>query len=396
MSCRGWSSDAWAAVSLTLGLQEQGHDVVLVCREGSGEGVAARAGEAGVQRTEFLSFETGFMPRAWRKDIRGILDLWRKEGIQVFHTHRGQDHWLAAAALRLIGGRERSRPVLIRSRHILLPVRTHLPNRWLYNRATDRTVAATDKILRGFMRTGAFRESRFITLRGGVDARDFHPRLNGREVRDQLGISDSDVAFGMASSFASYKGHLTALEALASLRNRGLPARLLLASSGGIQDTVARRSAELEIADAVHFLGYRQDLSTALSAADVGLFAARQSEGTSRVVLEWMALGKPVVATDVGCVRELLSDGVEGLIVPSENPAALEAAMERLILSAALRRRMGSAARDHAEREYDRKAWTERMVAVYREALGRTARIQDPEMRRSEKIPAHVIGEGGP
>ncbi len=104
MSCRGWSSDAWAAVSLTLGLQDRGHDVILVCREIEGVGVAERAAEAGVRRIEFLSFRTGFRPGIWRKDLRGLRRLQRTADIQVFHTHRGQDHWLAAATLRLNGG----------------------------------------------------------------------------------------------------------------------------------------------------------------------------------------------------------------------------------------------------------------------------------------------------
>lgn len=370
MSCRGWSSDAWAAVSLTLGLQESGHSVVLVCRRNQGERVAERAAEAGVRAIEFLSFESGFRPWAWREDLRGLRDLWRKGEVQVFHAHRGQDHWLAAAALRLCR-KEPLRPALVRSRHILEPVRTHLANRWLYNRATDLTVAAAEKIRRGFFKTRAFRRARIVALPGGVDARRFHPGLNGKELRAQLGLPDSDVSFGMASSFIPVKGHMTALEALAVLRGRGLSAHLLLAGSGGDQDKVARRSAELGVEGAVHFLGYRRDLPAALSAADVGLFAARQSEGTSRVVLEWMALGKPVVATDVGCVRDLLSSGEEGWIVPPDDPRALAGAMERLARAPGLRRRMGKAARDRAEREYDRRVWTERMTALYRGALDR-------------------------
>jgi glycosyltransferase involved in cell wall biosynthesis len=172
-----------------------------------------------------------------------------------------------------------------------------------------------------------------------------------------------------------------------------------MAGSGGDQDKVARRSAELEIADAVHFLGYRTDLPAALSAADAGLFASQSSEGTSRVVLEWMALGKPVAATDVGCVRELLTDGREGLIVPPEDPAALASAMERLATSADLRRQMGVAARDRAQSEFNRGVWTRKMVALYREALSgtgehrgvRTAESSEPPGRDPSKLTAHAL-----
>ena len=401
MSCRGWSSDAWAAVSLTLGLQERGHEVLLVCREKEGEGVAEKAAEAGVRRIEFLSFQSGLRPAVWRRDLRVLRRLMGAADIQVLHAHRGQDHWLAAATLRLGGGGNRP-AALIRSRHILQPVRTHPANRWLYNRATDRVVAATEKIREGFERSGAFRSARLITLRGGVDAREFRPGLNGRADREKFGIPDSDVVFGMNSSFIRLKGHMTALEALARLRRRGLPARLLPACAGGDQENVGRRAAEMGIGNAVHLLGFRSDLPTALSAADAGLFAARSSEGTCRAVLEWMALGRPVVATDVGCVRELLRDGAEGLIVPPENPAAMADAMERLILNPDLRRDMGRTARDRAEREYDRRAWTGRMVGVYRRALGlpaESADLGDAESPEAAALAgrhaAQAGGEGG-
>ncbi len=371
MTCRGWNSDAWAAVSLTLGLQELGHHVVMVCRRGSGEGVAARAAEAGVLRIEFLSFETGFKPHVWKRDLRGYLDLWRKEKINVFHAHRGQDHWLAAAALRRIARESKFRPALIRSRHILAPVRTHPLNRWLYNSATDKTVTATRKILQGYIHSKAFRKSQFIALRGGVDTEEFCPGNNGYKVRQQLGISDSDVTFGMSSRFIPIKGHMNALEAFAILTKREVRAHLLLASFGEEQEKVARRATELEIDHAVHFLGFRKDLPATLSAADVGIYAANTSEGTCRVLLEWMALGKGVAATDVGCVRELLEDQKEGLIVPADNPVALADAMERLARSPDLRNRLGAAAREHAEREYSRRVWTKQMEAVYHEALRR-------------------------
>jgi glycosyltransferase involved in cell wall biosynthesis len=382
MSCRGWNSDAWAAVSLTLGLQALGHHTVLVCREGKGEDVAQRAAEAGVRRIEYLSFDTGFKPHIWEKDLRGFRELWRKDRFNVFHAHRGQEHWLAAAAIRRINRKTDFRPVLIRSRHILEPVRAHLFNRWLYNSATDKTVAATRKILEGYTKTGAFRESRFTALLGGVDTGDFCPGRNGEKLREQLGIPETEITFGMASQFISIKGHMNALEAFAILLNRKIPAHLILAGFGGDQDKVARRAAELEIDHAVHFLGFRKDLPAALSTADVGLYTARSSEGTCRVVLEWMALGKAVTATDVGCVRELLADQKEGLLVPAENPVALADAMERLARSPDLRSRLGAAAREHAEREYGRGVWTEQMVAIYKRAL-RHQRISGRGLERS-------------
>lgn len=380
MSCRGWSSDAWAAVSLTLGLQELGHSVVLVCRKGVGENVAKRALDIGVRHVRFLSFKTGIAPKTWIRDVRGIIDLCNQYQAQIFHAHRGQDHWLAAATRCLITRTHSHPPILIRSRHILQPVRTHWPNRWLYNHATTQTGTATDIIQRGFTKTRAFRKSQFVTLRGGVDTREFRPDLERNTVRTQFKISEKDIVFGMSSSFIPLKGHMNALNALAQLRHdRGLSVHLLMAGSGGDQRKVALRAGELGISNAVHFLGFCKNLPAALSAADVGLFAARSSEGTSRVILEWMALGKPVVATDVGAVREILKNDTEGLIVPPENSSALADTMERILLDSDLRCRMGAASRKRAESEYDRLVWARKWVSLYRKASGlKRVTIDDP------------------
>ena len=376
-----------------------------MCRKKEGEGVAEKAAEAGVRRIEFLSFQSGLRPAVWRRDIRGLRRLMGAADIQVLHAHRGQDHWLAAATLRLGGGgRGGGKKEIGRPPRSSAPGTSSNPSGRIRPTAGSITGPRTGwsrrpkKSGRGLSARARSGPHGIITLRGGVDARDFRPGLNGRADREKFGIPDSDVVFGMNSSFIRLKGHMTALEALARLRRRGLPARILPACAGGDQEKVARRAAEMGIGDAVHLLGFRSDLPTALSAADAGLFAARSSEGTSRAVLEWMALGKPVVATDVGCVRELLRDGTEGLIVPPENPAALADAMERLVRNPERRRDMGRSARDRAEREYDRGAWTGRMVGVYRRALGLPAEPAGgapPEGMEGADPPAARAGEGG-
>lgn len=369
VSCRGWSSDAWNALSLTRGLQDRGHRVFLVCRRGEGEPIVRRAHRAGIERILTLSFKTGLRPGAWWEDIQRIRRLCREEGVQILHAHRGQEHWLSAAALRLPGFPGPSRPALFRSRHILEPVRAHPLNRWLYNGPTDRTIAVTEGIRRGYLRSGVFQPGRFAVIRGGVDCRAFRPDLDGSALRKSLGLIPQDVAVGMAASFIPIKGHLLALEALALLRRRGLPVVYLLASSGGDEEKIRGRALEVGLSRWVHFLGYQEDLPSALAATDLGLFPSLQSEGTSRALLEFMAMGRPVVAAEVGCVRELLADGEEGLIVPPRDPEALAYAMEKLALDPEGRRRMGASCRRRAERDYSRDVMVSRMEALYRQIL---------------------------
>ena len=157
VSCRGWSSDAYWAARAVVELERAGHDMTLVCKKSSQARVMRRAKEAGIERLETLHLSSGVSP------IRDVLDLtrlvvWLPE-TQVFHVHRGKEHWLAALANRMANPRR----TLVRTRHIVQPIRPHALNRWLYGSATDLVVTVTDAIRRQLVASGLAPEDRVVT-----------------------------------------------------------------------------------------------------------------------------------------------------------------------------------------------------------------------------------------
>ena len=131
VSCGGWSSDAYWAARGCRELARAGHEATLVCRRGTEARVMSRARDEGVERIETLRLRSGLRPAADMRDLYA-LRAWLP-GADVVHVHRGKEHWLAAIANRLSPQR---RP-LVRTRHIVQPIRPHAMNRWLYGRATD-------------------------------------------------------------------------------------------------------------------------------------------------------------------------------------------------------------------------------------------------------------------
>jgi glycosyltransferase involved in cell wall biosynthesis len=117
--------------------------------------------------------------------------------------------------------------------------------------------------------------------------------------------------------------------------------------------------------DRVSLVGFLDDLPVMMAALDIGLYAPLESEGMSRVLWEYLASAVPVVATRVGVVPEALVDGVHALLVPAGEPAALAAAMERLLGDAALRRRLGAAGRDLVHERFSGARLAERLTALY-------------------------------
>jgi colanic acid/amylovoran biosynthesis glycosyltransferase len=168
------------------------------------------------------------------------------------------------------------------------------------------------------------------------------------------------------------KGYEIALGAIAELRARGLAVRYTIAGGGSKESLSALflLRDELGLNDVVDVTGgvRREEVRAHLAKSDIYLLSSL-SEGLSSAMLEGMATGLPVVATQVGGTAEALQEGVEGLLVPSRDPLAMAEALERLIKDAETRARMGRAARDRAEAQFSLEAEIDAFESLYRAAF---------------------------
>jgi glycosyltransferase involved in cell wall biosynthesis len=233
--------------------------------------------------------------------------------------------------------------------------------------AATRIICVSVDVRRHALALGAA-AAKLAVVPNGVDARRFAPNPPAPFPARERGGACRDTSDGAARGdspppsrargaaplillstgrliFNKGQGHL--LEAMAALRRRGLAFRLVLVGEGPLEGRLRRQAERLGLGDTVQFAGYRQDMPALLRAADV-FVRPSLSEGMSLAVLEAMAAGLPVVATDVSGTRELLQNGAGGLIVPPGSPPALADALARLAADAGLRRRLGEAARARA------------------------------------------------
>ncbi|HEX7217558.1 MAG TPA: glycosyltransferase family 4 protein [Methylomirabilota bacterium] len=364
VSCRGWSSDAYWAARVSVELERAGHDVALVCKRRSESRVIRRARAAGVTRIETLELASGVKPVADSIDLRRMI-RWLP-GTDVLHVHRGKEHWLAALANRLSGVR---RP-LVRTRHIVLPVRPHALNRWLYNRATDLVVTVTEAIRLQLVAAGLGPADRVVALPGGVDADRFQAdamRSATGGLRAALPDVPSDTPLvGLVSGFRVMKGHQTVVEAAARLAEAGHRFHLVLIGQGALQERVRDLVQAAGLPGGASMLGFVDDLPAAMSTLDVGIYSALESDGMSRVLFEYLAAGVPVVATRVGVVPEILADDRTALLVPAGEPAPMAAAIGRLLRDRVLRRELGGAGAALVRARYSGQRLAERLTALYR------------------------------
>ncbi len=193
-----------------------------------------------------------------------------------------------------------------------------------------------------------------IPQRSGVRAR----------VRRELSISPTALLLVAVGNLYPVKGHAVLLDALAMLGDRA-EWRLAIAGRGEEESSLRARASAAGIASRVHLLGFRDDIPDILAAGDIFVMPSL-SEGLPLALVEAMSFGLPVVVTRVGGVPEVVTDGVEALLVPPSDAAALAAALRTLIDDADRRRRMGEAGRARAQRDYAIGTMADRYERLYR------------------------------
>ena len=199
----------------------------------------------------------------------------------------------------------------------------------------------------------------------------FFPREeHGGDLRRELGVDDGALLVGTVARLRPAKALHLLLEAFARGRTEIPHARLVIAGDGPLRPELERQARELGITDATFFLGAREDVDTILRALDISVLCS-EFEATSLFALEAMTYGSPLVCTAVGGLRELLTDGLDGVLVPPRDAAALGQAIVTLARDADQRARLVRAAARRAE-AFSAETLVDRYDELYRSLAGRS------------------------
>lgn len=193
------------------------------------------------------------------------------------------------------------------------------------------------------------------------------------EVRSALGIDDATPLVATAARLHPQKDLGTLLAAVATLHRHRPDVRVVIAGGGPSETELQDTRDRLGLAGVVDFLGPRSDVPDVLGAADVVALSSVW-EGSPLVVAEAMLLGRPVVATAVGAVPEVVIDGETGRLVPPRDPDALAAALEAVLADPAAADAMARAGKAVADRRYSPSVLVDQVDAVYRRVLEELAR----------------------
>ena len=245
---------------------------------------------------------------------------------------------------------------------------------WVLTRF-DHTVHGS-RVQREYWLTDDDTSRRSSVIYNGVDSASFEPVVAfeaAKHLREKLGVKPEGLLIGTVGCMRPEKNQEVLLTALRRLRVARVDAHLVIAGDGPLRAQLARRAAELEVSDRVHFVGEVEDVRPVLGAMDLFVLPSVAVESFSNAALEAMSMAKPVILSDVGGAREMIDDGVEGYVVSrTELSARLPALIAALYAEPRKRLQMGQAARARAVSCFSVAA----MSAAYRDLVGTSGRTE--------------------
>jgi glycosyltransferase involved in cell wall biosynthesis len=355
------------AIDQLRGLRELGWDIHVACHPEGWEDRLLRHGFS----VHPIRLPYRASPLEAARGARDLLALLRGGRFGLVHTHNAH-HGLVGRCIALALGipavhtwryspldAAGSRPARLVF-GVLEAAASHAGQMVLFQNGEDREFAVRIRIVP---------ERRAVLVGNGIRLERFDGRrTDGAATRRELGIPAGARLITCVARLVERKRQADLLTAAAALRPRIPDVAVVLVGEGPDEPNLRRQASELGIEDRVLFAGQRDDVPDLLRASDALCLPSRR-EGLPRAVMEAMAAGIPVVATDVVGTREMVRHEETGLLVPFANPLALATALERLLTDRRLLERLTEAARKTLEANWRQAAVDRRVARVYRALL---------------------------
>lgn len=350
-----WSDDLGGQekriLSEAAGLRERGHEVILVCRQ------EAKIKDEAAKR----GLEVKTLPLRRPYDVASILSLSifiKKRRFDVVNTHSGIDSWIGGIAARLSGT-----PVLVRTRHLNIPLKRSLLNFIHY--LPDIYITCGENMRENLVKQCGFPPEKVISIPTGVDEEFFNVKRTP-EGKKRFGINPRSPVIVNIGILRRVKGHEITLKA-ASIVAKVIPeARFLLVGEGPRRKALQQMTDEMGLKNVI-FTGFIDDVKEVLAVADLSVLSS-WSEGLPQSLLQAMAAGVPVVATKVGGIPEVVRDGETGFLVEPGDHEGL-ARKIIMILQDGVNENIVEEARGVIKNEHTKERMIEKIEALYMDLL---------------------------
>jgi glycosyltransferase involved in cell wall biosynthesis len=304
--------------------------------------------------------------RAFRAATAAVRD----QSPHIIHTHLKHADLLGAVASRRLGVPMLSTLHLIEDAPSPLGRAKRRLTATARTRTAARTIAVSDAQRTWYLNTFNALPGSVVTIPNGVVRPHPRPHAQRAALRAALGAGPRTALAVHVGLMRPGKGHVELIDALARVP-RTIDLRVVMAGDGELRPQIEAHAARAGLAPMrLGFLGFRNDVSDLLDAADLVVSSSR-FEALPTVLLQALGAGRPVVATDVGGVPEVVTEA-EGILVPPADAAALAAAITRLATDSNLQAQLGAAGLRRFSARFEAETWARRLRELYDEVLSAT------------------------
>ncbi|MFH1623647.1 MAG: glycosyltransferase family 4 protein [Pseudomonadota bacterium] len=331
--------------------------------------------QSGIEKAKDRGVKVVPMPSLVRRidplrDLRSFFSLWRlmiREKPFIVHTHTSKPGILGRWAAKMAGV-----PIVVHTPHGHVfyghygPVasRFFLVIERFTASITDRMVALTEGERKDYIAFSVCDPDKIATIHSGVEIdRYMTAKVNAEDKKKSLGLGPKGLVVGTVGWLLPIKGPTYLLKAMAQVWQSHPEIKLVFVGKGELEDELRTEAFRMGVPEKVIFLGWRDDIPEIMQVLDI-LVLPSLNEGMGRVLLEAMAAGKPIVASNVGGIPDLVKDGHNGFLVNSGDANGLSSAIRKLIIDKKMRDEMGSRGRAMVK-DYSVEKMVEKIDTLY-------------------------------
>ena len=359
-----WGGLELQALEVSKQLQSRDHHLWLACCRGS-----RLQEEAMNERISTLPFEvSGYVHPVVIWQLSRII---KQKMIDIIHCQLSRDISTIVPAMKMS---LKTIPILLSKRVGSYLQKNDLLHRLTYSHVS-RVLAISTVIHRNVLETTPMPPDRVLTMHDAIDTELFSPaRVDRRRARQEFGFSDDSIVIGFVGRFSPGKGHEEFLAAADMLRKKRENLHFLIVGEASFgeqqyEHRVKSMSHSLGLDNVVRFVGFRKDIPEVMASFDVFAFPSH-AESFGIVLIEAMAMERPVVSTNCDGVLDIVVNGETGLYVRPRSPIELANALTRLVDDPSLREKLGKAGRKRVEQFFDQKKQIQKLEDLYYQLLG--------------------------
>jgi glycosyltransferase involved in cell wall biosynthesis len=328
------------------------------------------------QGMKVIPFKNFVQPLHPVKDVLILIDLIRflkKERYHIVHTHNSK-----AGFVGRLAAKSASVPVIVHTVHgfafhdrepawrqMLFRNLERLASRWC-----DRMIFISQPLIEWALQERIVDRQKVLKIYSGIELTHFHPVTEDekKSLRRKWGIREESAVIGIVSKLWEGKGHEILIRAFKELKEEINDALLAIVGEGYLHGRLVNLVHRLGLADSVIFTGFQMDVSEIMATFDVAVLPSL-FEGMGRVLLEAMAMEKPVVASRVGGIPDLVHDGVNGILIAPGSVQELTSSLLKTLRNPVMAREMGKQGRKRIKAEFSVDTMVQSIQRVYHELL---------------------------